>query len=67
MSEKQNLIKRMIELQKKFIDYEQQNGLDPIDYYAPKPGHVLEGYRKEYQDLANKLIDTAHTEVGSHR
>lgn len=67
MSEKQDLIKRMLELQKKFIDYEHENGLDPFDYYTPQPGHPLENYRKEYQDLANKIVDLAHEEVGSHR
>ena len=67
MSDKQQMIKRMLELQKKFIDYEHQNGLDPFDYYTPKPGHPLEGFRAEYQDLANKVVEAAHTEVGSRR
>lgn len=67
MSEKQDLIKRMLELQKKFIDYEQQNGIDGFDYYTPPAGHPLEGYRQEYNDLANKVIDLAHGEAGSHR
>jgi hypothetical protein len=67
MSEKQDLIKRMLELQEKFIDYEHKNGLAPFDYYTPQPGHPLEGYRQEYQELADKVVDLAHTEAGSHR
>lgn len=66
MSEKQELIKRMAELQKKFVDYEHQNGVDMADYYTPKPGHLLEGYRQEYQELADKVNAIAHAEAGSH-
>ncbi|NIP72125.1 MAG: hypothetical protein GWO16_03430 [Gammaproteobacteria bacterium] len=67
MSEKQDLIKRMLELQKKFIEYEHENGLSPFDYYTPQPGHPLEGYRKEYRELANKVVDLAQEDVGSNR
>ncbi len=67
MSEKQDIIKRMNELQKKFIAFEQQNGVDGFDYYSPGEGHPLDGYRKEYNDLATKVIDIAHGEAGSHR
>lgn len=67
MSEKQDLIKRMLELQKKFIAFEQQNGIDGFDYYSPDSGHELEGYRQEYAELANKVVDLAHAEAGSSR
>ena len=67
MSEKQDLIKRMLELQKKFIEFEHENGVNGIDYYTPGEGHPLDGYRKEYNDLANKVVDLAHGEAGSHR
>ncbi len=67
MSEKSDKIKRMLELQQKFIKYEHENNFDPFDYYTPKPGHPLEGFRQEYQDLANEVIDLAHGEVGSSR
>lgn len=65
MSEKQELIKRMLELQKKFIDYEHANGLEPIDYYSPEQDHELAGYRQEYRDLAMKVVELAHAEKGS--
>ena len=67
MSEKQDIIKRMLELQKKFIAFEQENGLDGFDYYSPDSGHTLSGYRQEYAELATKVIDLAHAEAGSSR
>jgi len=67
MGEKQDLIKRMIELQQKFIKYEQDNGVTSFDYYTPAPGHTLEGYREEYAELATKVVDLAHGEAGSSR
>jgi hypothetical protein len=67
MSEKQDIIKRMLELQKKFIAFEQESGVNGFDYYTPGEGHPLDGYRKEYNDLAIKVVDLAHAETGSHR
>ncbi|MFQ5755536.1 MAG: hypothetical protein ACE5H7_05510 [Acidiferrobacterales bacterium] len=67
MSEKQKVIKRMLELQKKFIDYEHNSGLNPADYFDTPLGHPLEDYRKEYDELTRKLVDLAHAEKGSHR
>ncbi len=67
MSEKQELIQKMLEMQKKFIDYEHKDGVNPQDYFYPESGHELDGYRQQYQELATKLIDMAHEEKGSHR
>jgi hypothetical protein len=67
MSEKQELIKRMLELQKKFIEYEHQNGVEQSDYYMAGPGHTLENYRQEYAEIAAKVVEMAHEEKGSHR
>lgn len=65
MSDKAEAIKKMIEMQKKFMDYEHENGVDPKDYFAPESGHDLDGYRQEYRDLAMSVVDQAHKEVGS--
>lgn len=65
MSDKAEAIKKMIEMQKKFMEYEHQNGVDPKDYFAPESGHVLDGYRQEYRDLAMSVVDQAHKDVGS--
>ena len=67
MSEKQELIKKMLEMQKKCMDYEHEHGVDPKDYYVPESGHPLDHYRQEYMDLAMKVVDMAHAERGSSR
>ena len=67
MSDKQEMIKKMLEMQKKFIEYEQKNGVTQEEYFTAGEGHVLHNYRQEYMDLANKVVDAAHEEKGSHR
>jgi hypothetical protein len=67
MSDKQEMIKKMLEMQKKFIEYEQQNGVSQEEYFAAGEDHPLHNYRQEYNDLAVKLVDMAHEEKGSHR
>jgi hypothetical protein len=64
---KQQLIKKMLELQRKFSEYEHEHGFDLADYYDDTEGHLLANYRKEYDELATKLVDLAHEEKGSHR
>ncbi|AGA32556.1 hypothetical protein TVNIR_0866 [Thioalkalivibrio nitratireducens DSM 14787] len=67
MSNKQALIKEMLEMQKRFMEYEHQNGVDPVDYYIAPEGHPLHGYHKRYRDIAMQLVDIAHEDKGSHR
>ena len=67
MSDKQEMIKKMLEMQKKFIAYEHKNGVTQEEYFIAGEGHELHNYRQEYMDLANKLVDAAHAEKGSHR
>lgn len=67
MNKKQQLIQRMLVLQKKFIAYEQQEGVDLQDYYCPESGHALENYRQEFSELAAQVVDLAHEEKGSER
>ncbi len=67
MSEKQELIKQMLEMQKKFMEYEHEHGLDPKDYWAPDADHELAGYKEKYRDIAMKVVDLAHEEKGSSR
>lgn len=67
MSDKQQLIKKMIQMQKKFSAYEREHGLSPGTYYDPPVDHPLSAYRAEYDDLARQLIDLAHEERGSRR
>ncbi len=67
MSDKQELIKEMLEMQKKFIAYEHQHGVTQEEYFAASEGHELQNYRQRYNELAIKLVDMAHAEKGSHR
>lgn len=67
MSEKTKLIAKMLEMQKKFIDYEQKNGVREADYYTANDGHPLHNYREEYAELLAKLNTLAHEEKGSKR
>jgi hypothetical protein len=66
MQEKKELINKMLEMQKKFIDHEHQHGISGKDYYASEEG-LLANYRQEYTDLANRVIDIAHEVTGSAR
>ncbi len=67
MSKKQELINEMLEMQKRFMDYEHENGVDPVDYYLAPEGHALHAYHKRYRDIAMQLVDVAHEEKGSRR
>ncbi|MBI5460876.1 MAG: hypothetical protein HY941_01675 [Gammaproteobacteria bacterium] len=67
MSEKTNLIKEMLEMQKKFMEYEHGHGVTQEEYFAPNSGHVLDGYRQKYAEMAMKVVDLAHAEKGSRR
>jgi soluble cytochrome b562 len=67
MSDKQALIKEMLEMQKKFIEYEHKNGVTQQEYFTADDSHELGDYRHKYNELANKLVDMAHEEKGSHR
>jgi len=67
MSNKQKLIQRMLEMQRKFITQEHKEGVTLEDYYCPEDGHPLENYRQEYAELATQVVDLAHEEKGSKR
>jgi hypothetical protein len=64
--EKQELIDKMLEMQKQFIEYEHENGVTGKAYWASKEG-LLANYRQEYMDMANRVVDIAHEIVGSSR
>ena len=64
--EKQELIDKMLEMQKQFIEYEHQHGVSGKDYWASSDG-LLANYRQEYTDMASRVVDLAHQIVGSSR
>ncbi len=66
MSSKQDKIKKMLEMQKKFIELDRARGVSAEEYFTPKDGTELDGYRDEYSKLAMDVVDVAHKEKGSH-
>ena len=67
MNEKQQLIQRMLDMQKQFIEFEHGQSLDVEDYFAPPADHPLAKYVQDYTELANQLVDLAHQEKASKR
>jgi hypothetical protein len=67
MSEKQEIIKQMMELQRKFIALEQSGKFSAEEYYDSEGDSELAKHKREFDELAIKLVDLAHEEKGSHR
>ena len=65
MSTKQEIMSRMLELQKQFIELEKNGDFNAKDYFNPPAGHFMRQYRDEYDDLARQLVKMAHAEKGS--
>ncbi len=66
MSTKKEKNKKMLEMQKKFIELDRARGISAEEYFTPEDGSELSGYREEYSKLAMDVIEDAHTEKGSH-
>ena len=67
MSEKQKIIERIMELQRKFIELEQAGKFSAEEYYDSDGESELARYKREHEELATKLVDLAHAEKGSKR
>ena len=67
MPTKQELIKKMLRMQRQFIAREQESGVDLEDYFTPQTGDLLDGYRETFADIATQVVDLAHEEKGSKR
>ena len=65
MSTKAELIQELLEMQRKFIKFENEHGMHPDDYYNPGAGHELETYKTDYMDKAIQVLDMAHEEKDS--
>ena len=59
MSRKQELISEMLDMQKKFIAYEQSGAFNAEEYYV---GEWRE-YRERYQELAAEVREIASQEA----
>lgn len=67
MSERQEIIKQMLEMQRKFIELEQKGEFSIEEYYDTDGESELASYKRAYDELAIKLVDMAHADKGSHR
>lgn len=65
MSNKREMIEKMLEMQRQFMAYEHEHGVAPEEYMMAPEGHPLHGYRQAYRDLAMSVVDAAHSEKGS--
>lgn len=66
MSSKQEKIQKMLEMQKKFIELEQNGEVTAEGYFSPEEGSDLDGYKEEYSKIAMEVVEEAHKEKGSH-
>jgi len=64
---KQEKIKQLIEMQKKFIEKEQTEGVSMQEYFKPSEESELHGYSDDYMKIAMDIVEDAHQEVGSKR
>jgi hypothetical protein len=67
MSEKQEIIKQIMELQREFIDIEQKGQFSAEQYYDNEGDSELAINKRRHEELAVKLVDLAHAEKGSKR
>lgn len=67
MSEKQEIINQMIEMQRRFIELEQKGEFSTEQYYDNEGESELAKHKRTYDELAIKLVDMAHAEKGSQR
>lgn len=69
MSNRAEMIKELLAMQKKFMEYakDQEDGFEMADYYVDDPNHPLYNYRENYNELAMKIVDQAHEDRGSQR
>ena len=67
MSEKQEIIKQMLDLQHKFIELEQRGDFSAEEYYDSEGETELAQHKRSFDALSTKLVDMAHAEKGSKR
>ena len=67
MSEKQAIIKEMLDLQHKFIELEQRGDFSTEEYYDSAGETEVARHKRSYEELATKLVDLAHADKGSKR
>ena len=66
-NDKQDKIKKLLEMQKKFIALDREQGVEASEYFAPSDDSEISGFKEEYSDLAMDIVDLAHKEKGSKK
>lgn len=64
---KQEKIQQLLEMQRKFIAYEHEHGVEPAEYWSAPEGHELAGYKDSYMNVAMEVVELAHNVKGSNR
>ena len=64
--ERKQIITRLLEIQKNFMDLEREKGVTEKDIHHNTKG-VIKEYKEEHEKLANRLVDIAHQIKGSIR
>jgi len=67
MSEKQEIIKQMMDLQHRFIELEQRGEFSTEEYYDSEGDTELARHKRSFEELSTRLVDLAHAEKGSKR
>ena len=62
--ERKQIITRLLEIQKNFMDLEREKGVTEKDIHH-NPKGVIKEYKEEHEKLANRLVDIAHQIKGS--
>ena len=64
--ERKEIITRLLEIQKKFMELEREKGVTEKDIHH-NPKGILKEYKEEHEKLANRLVNLAHQIKGSIR
>jgi len=67
MSEKQEIIKQMLDLQHRFIELDHNGQFSAEEYYDMDGENELARHKRSFAELATRLVDLAHAEKGSKR
>jgi hypothetical protein len=67
MSEKQEIIKQMMDLQHRFIELEQRGEFSTEEYYDSEGDTEVARHKRSFEELSTRLVDLAHAEKGSKR
>ena len=65
-AERKKIIARLLEIRKKFMELEREEGVTEKDIHHNPVGIVKE-YKEEHEKLADRLVDIAHELKGSIR